>query len=123
MKPVTVSSSVARPAEDVHDFLLVLANHEQFLDHYLVDWEFSGPRSGVGARGRARTDAPAGQDWTDFEIVEAEPSRIVEDAVGAGGKRRTRGTYRLEPLAEGGTEGVFEMEWLQASKPNASRPG
>lgn len=117
MKPVTVSVTVARPVQEVYDFLAVLANHESFLDHFLVDWRFSGPKSGVGAKGAARTDAPGSQDWTDFEIVEAEsPARIVEEGVGAGGKRRTRGTYRLEELPDGKTRVSFELEWLEASR-------
>jgi len=37
VKPVTVSVAVSQPAEEVYDFLDVLANHEAFLDHFLVD--------------------------------------------------------------------------------------
>jgi Polyketide cyclase / dehydrase and lipid transport len=95
----------------------VLANHAAFLDHMLVDWKFSGPARGVGARGKARANTVGSQDWTEFEIVAAEsPGRIVEEGVGNGGKRRTRGTYRFEPLPEGGTQVSFELEWLEASK-------
>lgn len=117
MKPVTVSTAVAKPAAEVFELLEVLANHEAFLDHFLVEWSFSGPQRGVGAKGRARANTPMSQDWTEFEIVVAEaPSRIVEDGVGAGGKRHTRGTYRLEELPSGETEISFELEWLQASR-------
>jgi uncharacterized membrane protein len=116
MKPVIVSTTVARPASEVYEHLLELPNHEAFLDHFLVDWSFSGPRAGVGARARARTDAPGGQDWTEFELVEAEPGRIVEDGVGAGGKRHTRGSYRLEARGEDRTEVSFELEWIEASR-------
>jgi hypothetical protein len=57
------------------------------------------------------------QDWTDFEVIESErPSRIVEEGVGLKGKRRTRGTYRLEPLPDGGTEISFELEWIEAAR-------
>jgi Polyketide cyclase / dehydrase and lipid transport len=123
VKPVTVSITVARPAAEVYEFLAVLANHESFLDHFLVDWSFSGPRGGVGAKGRARTDAPASQDWTEFEIVDARaPELLVEEGVGAGGKRRTRGTYRLEELPGGKTRVSFELEWLQASRAESLVP-
>jgi Polyketide cyclase / dehydrase and lipid transport len=123
MKPVTVSTSVAKPATEVYEFLEVLANHEGFNDHMLVDWKFSGPRRGVGARARARANTVGSQDWTDFELVEAEPpSQIVEQGVGAGGKRRTRGTYRLEQLPDGGTRISFELEWLQASRAERVAP-
>ena len=123
MKPVTVSTTVAKPVAEVYEFLEVLANHEGFNDHMLVDWKFSGPRRGVGARARARANTVGSQDWTDFELVEAEPpSRIVEQGVGAGGKRRTRGTYRLEQLPGGGTRISFELEWLQASRAERLAP-
>ena len=57
MKPVTVSIEVPQPAEEVFDYLAVLANHEAFLDHFLVEWEFSGNSTGVGAKGAARVNA------------------------------------------------------------------
>ncbi len=117
MKPVTVSTTVAKPPREVFEYLDQLSNHEAFNDHFLVDWSFSGPARGVGAKARARTDAPGGQDWTDFEVVSVEEgSEIVEQGVGSGGKRHTRGTYRLSELPDGGTEVEFELEWLEASK-------
>lgn len=120
MKPVTVSTAVSRPPREVFDYLDALANHARFLDHFLVDWRFSGPERGVGAKAEARQDAPGSQDWTEFEVVAAEPPRrLVEQAISAKGKRRTRGTYLLEPTGEGGTRVSFELEWLQA--PRAER--
>jgi hypothetical protein len=116
VKPVTVSATVPKPPREVHEFLEALPNHEAFLNHMLVDWKFSGPERGVGARARARANTPGSQDWTDFEIVEAEPNRIVEEGVGAGGKRRTRGTYLLEELPEGKTRISFELAWLEAPR-------
>jgi Polyketide cyclase / dehydrase and lipid transport len=117
VKPVTVSVTVPQPVEEVYDFLDVLANHEAFLDHFLVDWRFSGPARGVGAKAEARASAPMSQDWTEFEVVEAEaPKRIVEEGVGLKGKRRTRGTYRLEPLPNGGTGISFELAWVEVAR-------
>ena len=117
MKPVAVSVEVSQPVEEVYDFLDVLANHEAFLDHFLVDWKFSGPARGVGAKAEARASAPMSQDWTDFEVVEAErPGRIVEEGVGLKGKRRTRGTYTLEPLPDGGTTISFELAWIESAR-------
>jgi hypothetical protein len=123
MQPVTVSVVISKPRQEVYEHLAVLANHEAFLDHMLVEWKFSGPRSGIGAKGEAKASAPMSQDWTEFEIVEAEePSRIVEEAVGAGGKRRTRGTYTLEELPDGKTKVSFEFAWLEASRPERLCP-
>jgi Polyketide cyclase / dehydrase and lipid transport len=117
VKPVTVETVVSRSPGEVYEFLDLLANHEGFLDHWLVDWELSGPERGVGAKAKARANTAGSQDWTEFEVIEAEaPSRIVEEGVGAGGKRRTRGTYRLEELPSEGTRVSFELEWLEASR-------
>ena len=117
MQPVTVETMVQRPVAEVYEHLAVLANHEPFLDHFLVDWSFSGPRQGVGAKGRARANTTGSQDWTEFEIVEAEaPRRLVEDGLGNGGKRHTRGTYELQPLDGDATRVSFTLEWLEASR-------
>jgi hypothetical protein len=116
-KPVTVSVVVPRPVSEVYEHLIVLANHEAFNDHILIKWSFSGPRSGVGAKAEAKASTPMSQDWTDFEIVEAEaPGRIVEEGVGNGGKRHTRGTYTLEELPGGQTKVSFELAWIKASR-------
>jgi uncharacterized protein YndB with AHSA1/START domain len=122
VRPISVSTSVEAPPSEVFEFLAVLANHERFLDHFLVGWAFSGPARGIGAKGRARTDAPGGQDWTEFEVIEVDDGRrLVEDGLGAkdkhdAHKRHTRGTYTLTEAPGGGTEIEFEFEWLEASR-------
>src|SRR5258706_971850 len=105
MKPVAVSTTVARPREEVFDHLDLLANHATYMDHMFVDWTFSGPATGVGAKGRAKVDAPLSREFAEFEVVESvRPERTVEEGVSAHGKRRTRGTYRLEELPGSGTK-------------------
>lgn len=115
MKPVTVSVEVPNSTHEVYDYLDVLGNHEQFMDHFMVDWRLSGPRRGVGAKANVRVKATAEKDWTDIEVVEADSGRkLVEEAIGGSrGKRRTRGTYLLESLPDGGTRINFELEFLQ----------
>jgi hypothetical protein len=122
MKTVTVSVEVAKPRAQVYEFLDVLANHESFLDHALVDWEFSGPRRGVGAKARARANTTGSQDWTEFEVLESDDEHIVEEGTGNGGKRVTRGTYRFHDLPGGGTAIDFEFEWLRMSKGERMAP-
>lgn len=121
MQPVTVSVTVERPREEVYAFLDVLGNHRSFTDHFLLDWTLSGPAAGVGAKARMRGKAPGGaSEWMDMEVVDAEaPARIVERAVSAGGKRRTRGTYRLEALDAGRTRIEFELAY--EAMPTADR--
>jgi hypothetical protein len=90
-----------------------MANHEPFTDHMLVDWSYDGPPTGVGARARMRANAPGPQTWIVMEVVAASaPSTIVEEAVSAGGARRTRGTYTLSDRAGGGTDIRFQLEYL-----------
>jgi len=115
MKPVTVSVTVPNNREAVYAFLDVLANHEPFTDHMMVDWHYSGPHSGVGARARMRLNRPGRADWMDMEVIEADPPRRnVEETVSARGRRRTRGTYILDALQRSGTRISFEFAWLQA---------
>ena len=116
MKPVTVAIEVPQPREQVYDFLDVLGNHEEFTDHFLVDWELSGPSSGVEAKARMQIKSLGVKDSLDMEVVAAErPRMTAEESVSAKGRRRTRGTYRLEEDPSGGTIIEFELEWLEAT--------
>lgn len=115
MKPVTAAVTVPRPRTEVFDFLDVLANHERFTDHFLADWELSGPAAGVGAKARVRVKSPGPDDWLDMTVISGErPRTTTEESIGAKGRRRTRGTYTLDDLPGGGTEITFELAWLEA---------
>jgi uncharacterized protein YndB with AHSA1/START domain len=84
---VTVSIVVGRPVEEVFAYLVDVANHAEFTDHYLVDWHLTRTDSvGVGAGARFRVKAPLQRfAWVGLTLVEvAAPRRIVES--GAGGK-------------------------------------
>ena len=97
------------------DFLDVMANHEPFTDHILRDWEYSGPPSGIGSKARVRVKAAGRTDVIDIEVVSASrPERIVEQNVGAKGRRVANGTYYLEGLPDGGTKITFEYAWQKA---------
>ena len=115
MKPVTATVTVPQPPEQVYDFLDVLSNHEQFTDHFMLDWRFSGPAAGVGAKAHVRVKSPGPDDWLDMTVISGDrPRTTTEESVGAKGKRRTRGTYTLEELPDGGTRISFELAWLEA---------
>jgi hypothetical protein len=115
MKPVSASIEVPQSLERVYEYIDVLGNHERFTDHFLLDWEVSGPSRGVGAKARMRVKSPGPDDWLDMEVVEADPPRTTtEESVSGRGRRRTRGTYVLEPLPGGGTRITFELAWLEA---------
>jgi carbon monoxide dehydrogenase subunit G len=112
---VNVTTEVPNPREEVYDFLDVMANHEPFTNHVMRDWKYSGPDRGIGSRARVKVSAGGRTDTIDIEVVAAErPTRIVEQNVGAGGRRVANGTYVLEALPHGGTRIVFEYAWQRA---------
>jgi carbon monoxide dehydrogenase subunit G len=115
MRPVRVTTEVPFPREDVFDFLDVMSNHEPFTNHMMRDWEYRGPDRGVGSKAKVKVSAAGRTDTVDIEVVAAErPTRIVEQNVGAGGRRVANGTYELAELPGGGTRITFEYAWQQA---------
>ena len=116
-EPVTVTVDVARPRQEVFDYVDVAANHEKWMDHFFKNWRFEGPATGVGAITKAQVDAPGAREQVTIEVVEAvAPERIVEEGENAHGKRRTRGTYRFVELDGGRTRIEFELEWLKSPR-------
>ena len=106
--PVTVSVDVPQPRADVYAFLDVMANHEAFTDHMLVDWHCSGPASGVGARAKVTAKAGGRSEPVEFEVVEAEDGRMIKERnIANKGRRVGTGTYVLSDLPGGGTRVEF----------------
>jgi len=112
--PITVSTVISASREEIFDYLQDIANHEEFTDHYLVDWHLTRIDSiGRGAGARFRVKAPGNRfSWADVSFVEVErPHRIVE--VGRTGKNnriRTLGTYELAPATRDSTRVRFTLE-------------
>ena len=106
--------TIARPREEVWEYLADIANHAEFTDHFLVDWRLTREDTyGEGAGARWKSKAPLQRfPWGDVTIVEAErPRRIVE--VGRTGKYnriRTIGVYELERAPGNGTHVRFTFE-------------
>ena len=105
MDPVTSAITIGRPREEIFDYLVDIANHAEFSDHYLKDWRLTRLDSvGRGAGARFRYDAPFQRfGWADMSFIEVErPYRIV--AVGRGGKfnrNKTYSTWTLTPSGAG----------------------
>jgi uncharacterized protein YndB with AHSA1/START domain len=112
--PVTSNVNIARPREEVFDYLADIANHPEFSDHYLKDWRLLRVDSvGRGAGARFRWDAPFQRfGWADMTFVEVDrPYRIL--AVGRGGKfnrNKTFSSWVLTPSGGGGTHVEFTTE-------------
>jgi len=116
MDPITVSTTIAAPREEVFEYLADIANHAEFTDHYLVDWHLTREDSyGVGAGARFRIKAPLSRfSWADVTLAELQPPyRIVER--GRGGKYnriRMLTTYALSPGPGDSTKVEFTVETL-----------
>ena len=105
MDPLITEVTIARPREEVWEYLADIANHAEFTDHFLVDWRLTREDTyGVGAGARWKSKAPMNRfPWGDSTIVEVvRPSRIVEvGRMGKYSRTRTIGVYELEPAGRG----------------------
>lgn len=119
MNPVSVSTVISAPREEVFEYLLDVANHVQFTDHYLVDWHLTRIDSvGIGAGARFRVKAPMSRfDWAETNIVEVDtPHRIVEAGrTGKNNRIRTLGVYELDPAGPGATRVTFTLQSVPAT--------
>jgi uncharacterized protein YndB with AHSA1/START domain len=111
--PITVDVTIARPREDIFEYLLDIANHAEFNDHFMVDWRLTREDSyGYGAGARYRVQAPLNRfPWGDSTIIEiVRPRKIVEAGrMGKYNRIRTLGVYELEPAAAGTTRVTFTL--------------
>jgi uncharacterized protein YndB with AHSA1/START domain len=112
--PVTVSVTIARPREEVFEYLGDIANHAEFTDHFLRDWHLTRKDSyGLGAGARFRLAAPLNRfPWGDTAFVEFDPPyRIVEQGTGGKYNRlKVTGVYTLTPGPGGTTKVEFTNE-------------
>lgn len=96
MDPITRSITIGRPREELFAYLGDIANHSEFLDHFLVDWHLLREQSygrGAGARFRARMPGYR-FSWADLTFVEFESPYAI---VGAGkGCKNNRVGVRVE---------------------------
>jgi uncharacterized protein YndB with AHSA1/START domain len=120
VRPFEVSARVPAPIEQVFALLDEPAAHEQFNDHYLVDWSTFGPPRGLGAGVRIRTTMSK-RDFAEVTVIERdEPTRIVEESVAVGSRRRSHGTFTLEPIGPDATRVTFRLE--ATATPMRERP-
>jgi uncharacterized protein YndB with AHSA1/START domain len=113
--PVTLHVNIDRPREEVFAYLADVANHPEFMDHFLKGWRLTREQSeGRGAGARYRQGGRFDRfGYYDVSLAELDPPyRIV--GVGRGGKYNRIKTFHqwtLMPNA-GGTrlEYVYETE-------------
>jgi uncharacterized protein YndB with AHSA1/START domain len=114
MDPLSVSVTIARPREEVFEYLADVANHAEFCDHYLVDWRLTREDSyGRGAGARFRVKIPLNRfPWADVTFAEVQRPRLIVETGRAGkfNRIRTLGTYELEPGPGETTRVTFTFE-------------
>lgn len=114
MDPVSVSTTVSRPIEEIFDYLVDVANHAEFTDHYLVDWHLTREDSiGVGAGARFKIEQRANRfPWGDMTIAEVKaPRRVVTvGRLGKFNRVRSVGVYELQPAGASGTRVTYTYE-------------
>jgi uncharacterized protein YndB with AHSA1/START domain len=114
MEPVTLKTTIARPREEVFEYLADVANHSEFTDHCLTDWHLTREDSyGAGAGARFRVKSRLDRfSYGDMTLAEVQPpERIV--ATGRSGRFnriRTRTQWRLEEAGTGNTVVTFVTE-------------
>jgi uncharacterized protein YndB with AHSA1/START domain len=109
-----VTTTIAKPREEVFEYLADVANHAEFSDHCMVEWHLTREDSygrGAGARFRikSRFDRFSYGDITLAEVT--PPERIV--ATGRSGRFnriKTRSTWTLEEAGQGRTKVTFETQ-------------
>lgn len=97
MDSLRAEVTIERTSAEIYEYLVDVANHPEFLDHFLKDWRLTREDTiGVGAGARFKSDGADRFGWADYSIVEAErPYRIV--ARGRGGRfNRIRTVYVWE---------------------------
>ena len=114
MEPITLTTTIAKPREEIFEYLADVANHAEFSDHCMVEWHLTREDSygrGAGARFRvkSRFDRFSYGDITLAEVT--PPERIV--ATGRSGRFnriKTRSTWTLEEAGPGQTKVTFETQ-------------
>lgn len=120
MEPITLSTTIAKPREVVFEYLVDVANHEEFSDHCMVDWHLTREDSygrGAGARFRVKSRFDR-FSYGDITLADVTPNeRIV--ATGRSGRFNrvhTRSVWTLEEAGQGQTRVTFEMQSTPALK-------
>jgi uncharacterized protein YndB with AHSA1/START domain len=114
---VSLKVTIDRPREEVFAYLVDVANHPEFSDHYLKDWHLTRVDSvGRGAGARFRVEVPLQRfDWADITFVDVEPPRRIV-AVGRGGKYNRIKTTAIWTL-DVGPGGSTDVEYMVESEP------
>ncbi len=118
MDPVSVSTHISKPRDELFAYLADIANHPEFCDHFLQDWhltreETTGEGAGARFRMKRRFDRFAYGDLT-FSAVEAPWRIVARGRSGKFGRVRHVVVWELHPDGAG-TKVEVSFEWLPAN--------
>lgn len=107
MHPFTVETQIARPRDAIFDYLVDVANHAEFTDHFLTDWRMTREETyGPGAGGRFHADLPFNRfAWGDWTMVDADRPQalVLQGRTGKFNRIRTLTVFELREGPGGGT--------------------
>jgi uncharacterized protein YndB with AHSA1/START domain len=111
MEPITLKTTIARPREEVFEYLADVANHSEFTDHCLTDWHLTREDSyGAGAGARFRIKSHLDRfSYGDMTFAEVQPPEriLATGRAGRFNRMRTRTEWRLEEAGTGKTAVTF----------------
>jgi uncharacterized protein YndB with AHSA1/START domain len=114
---VTTSVLIDRPREEVFTYLVDVANHAEFMDHFTERWNLLREDS-VGKGSGARFHIKRRLDrfsWADMSLVEVDaPWRIIAfGRMGKFNRIRTSSVWQLDPSGAKSTE----VQWAFSTEP------
>jgi uncharacterized protein YndB with AHSA1/START domain len=111
MEPITLKTTIARPREEVFEYLADVANHSEFTDHCLTDWHLTREESyGTGAGARFRIKSRLDRfSYGDMTLAEVQPPEriLATGRAGRFNRTRTRTEWRLAEAGTGKTAVTF----------------
>jgi uncharacterized protein YndB with AHSA1/START domain len=112
--PVTVEVIIARPREEVFEYLADIANHAEFFDHFLVDWHLTREDSvGVGAGARYHINAKGKRYmWADTTFTDVVAPRLIVERgrYGKFNRNLTRAVFEISEAHGGTTRVAYTLE-------------
>jgi len=122
MRPVTVSTTIDAPREQVFEYLSDIANHVEFSDHYLKDFRLERLQSrGLGASASFRLGRRA--QWGEVVVTGLEPPFRIELAGHAGrlGRVGINAAYTLTPSGHQMTTVEYTVSTTPATRVDGLR--
>jgi len=116
--PITVDVTIARPRDEVFEYLADIANHAEFTGEYLHDFHLERlESSGVGAAASYRIMFPLGRTWGESVIVELDAPHLVrlEGQTGRLGRIKTKAAYRMTQAGRDMTRVEYSFEAVPGS--------